>query len=155
MDDTTYADNDYLCTHSISHSMKILDNTLLDAVTQQARQSDRLRKNYNLHESLEDPVQRMLNAMEPGTQVPVHRHREASETMLLIRGRMKVTLYDGQGNVSQEVVVDPSADVPGIHIDKGEWHGVEVLESSVMLEVKEGPYAPVDPKDILIPARSL
>ena len=72
--------------------------------------------------------------------------------MLLIRGRMKVTIYDGQGNVSQEVILDPSAGVPGIHIGKGEWHGVEVLESLVMLEVKEGPYAPVDPEDVFIPA---
>lgn len=129
--------------------MQTIDETLLDQVAGQARKSPRLRMNHNFHYSTEDPVQRMLNAMEPGTVIPIHRHRETAESMILLRGRMKVTTYDDAGRVLESVVLDPREGRHGIHVESGAWHGVEVIESSVMFEVKEGSYHPISPDDQL------
>ena len=128
----------------------LIDNRLLDEVTAKAKESPRLRMNYNLHDSLDSKVQRLFNAMEPGTIVPIQRHRNTDETMILIRGKMKVFLHDMYGNVTNSVLVSPDNGVFGVHIKKGQWHSVEVLESgTVMFEVKEGPYAPLSNEDII------
>jgi cupin fold WbuC family metalloprotein len=127
----------------------LLDDKLLDRVSADAKASPRLRMNYNLHESLEAPVQRMLNALEPGTELPIHRHRHTAETYTLLRGRMKVIFYDEKGRMKEEFLLDPAQGVYGVNIPIGTWHGVEVLESAVILEVKEGPYQPIAPEDVM------
>jgi len=127
----------------------ILDDTLLDGLEAKAVQSPRLRMNLNLHDSLEAPAQRLLNALEPGTAIPIHRHRHTSETYVLLRGRMLVVFYDSMGGTIERFLLDPNAGKYGIHIPAGQWHAVEVIEPSVILEVKDGPYMPIRPEDTL------
>lgn len=130
--------------------MKILDTTLLDTITQQAKESPRLRMNYNLHDSLEAKAQRLFNALEPETVLPVHRHRETAETYILVRGRMRVDYYNEAKEIIDSVVLDPLEGRFGIHVPAGQWHTVEALESGTMVfEVKDGPYRPFDPSDML------
>ncbi len=129
--------------------MQLIDQTLLDQITAQAKASPRLRMNYNLHTSAESAVQRLLSALEPGTVIPVHRHRHTDETYTLLRGRIRVMYCDDQGIEISSVILDPRESNYGIHIPAGQWHSLEVLESgSVILEVKEGPYAPLSAEDI-------
>lgn len=129
----------------------LIDNRLLDEVTAKAKESPRLRMNYNLHDSLESKVQRLFNAMEPGTIVPIQRHRNTDETMILVRGSMRVFFHDVLGNVINSVLMSRENGVFGVHIPKGQWHSVEVLESgTVMFEVKEGPYVPLSNEDIIV-----
>lgn len=128
----------------------ILDKTLLDKVSTQAKASPRLRMNFNLHESLDSKVQRLFNAMEPGTVVPIQRHQNIAETLLLVRGSMKVYFHDSEGEITDTFMLSPKDGVYGIHIPAGKWHSVEVLESgTVMFEVKEGPYTPLSNEDIM------
>ena len=128
----------------------LIDDNLLDKVTEQAKASERLRMNYNLHDSLEAKAQRLLNALEPGTILPVHRHRHTAETYIVLRGSMKVLFYNDDKVLTNECVVNPSEKVYGVHIPTGQWHTLEVLESgTVIFEVKDGPYAPFQPEDIL------
>ena len=108
----------------------ILDDTLLDDLEAKAKQSPRLRMNLNLHDSLDSKAQRLLNALLPGTVIPIHRHRHTAETYAILRGRMFVVFYDSMGGA-------------------GQWHAVEVIEPSVILEVKDGPYMPLQPEDTL------
>lgn len=128
----------------------LLDKLLLDEVTAKAKESPRLRMNFNLHESFDSKVQRLFNAMEPGTVVPIQRHQNTAETMLLVRGKMKVYFHDSEGEVIDTFILSPEDGVYGVHIPKGQWHSVEILESgTVMFEVKEGPYAPLSNDDII------
>ena len=130
--------------------MNIIDNLLLDQVTAQAKESPRLRMNYNFHDRLDAPAQRLLNALEPGTVLPIHRHTETAETYVLLRGRMKVMYYDDEKNLVEECELNPTEGRYGVHIPKGQWHTIEVLESgSVIFEVKDGPYRPLEPEDVL------
>lgn len=127
-----------------------IDSTLLDSVSAQACSSERLRMNFNFHECAEAPSQRMLNALEPGTVLPVHRHRHTAETYVLLRGKIRVMFYDESGTVEEEsFLLDPLAGAFGVNIPLGRWHSLEVLESgSVIFEAKDGPYAPLGAEDI-------
>ena len=127
----------------------ILDNDLLDKITAEAEASPRLRMNYNLHESLESKAQRLLNALLPGTILPVHRHTHTAETYILLRGKMSVVFYNDLGEQIERYLLDPQIGNYGVHILKGQWHTVEVIEPSTIFEVKEGPYTPLQPEDIL------
>lgn len=128
----------------------LINLDLLNTVSDEARNSERLRKNFNLHESLDSKVQRLFNAMEPGTIVPIQRHQNTAETIILITGRMSIAIYDDKKNVIESHILDTSIGNYGYHITAGVWHSVEVLESgTVMFEVKEGPYAPLSEEDIL------
>lgn len=127
----------------------IIDDKLLDEVSTRAKVSDRLRMNYNLHESLDAKAQRLLNALEPGTILPIHRHRYTAETYVLLRGRIDVMFYNDLGVETKRFVLDPLSGNYGVQIPRAQWHSLEVLESSVILEVKDGPYAPLTPEDIL------
>ncbi len=130
--------------------MQIINQQLLDQVSEQAQNHPRLRMNHNFHDSVEAHVQRLLNALEPGTQLPIHRHRHTEETYVLLRGRMKVMYYDDHGTETESTILDPKESAYGIHIPKGQWHSLEVLEpGSVIFEVKEGPYAPLGAEDLL------
>lgn len=128
----------------------IITSNLLDTVSSQAKESPRLRMNYNLHETLDAKVQRLFNAMEPGTVIPIQRHQNTAETLMLVRGKMKVELYDDNKNVIEEAILSHDLGNYGVHIPVGVWHCVEILEpDTVMFEVKEGPYAPLASEDIM------
>ncbi|MDD4590199.1 MAG: WbuC family cupin fold metalloprotein [Parabacteroides sp.] len=130
----------------------LIDDNLLDKVTEQAKASGHLRMNYNLHDSLEAKAQRLLNALEPGTVLPVHRHRHTAETYIVLRGCIKVLFYNDDRVLTDEFLVHPDNKVYGMHIPAGQWHTLEVLESgTVIFEVKDGPYAPLQPDDIFVP----
>ncbi len=128
----------------------IIDSHLLDTITEQAKQSPRLRMNYNLHDSLDAKAQRLLNALEVGTVLPIHRHRHTAETYILLRGKIRVMFYDADKTKTASFLLDPQSGNYGVHIPQAQWHTLEVLESgSVILEVKDGPYNPLDTNDIL------
>lgn len=128
----------------------VIDEKLLDGVSQRARESERLRMNFNLHEALDAKAQRLLNALEPGTVLPVHRHKTTVETYVLLRGRLKVVLFGDDGSQLDSVVLDNELGVHGVNIPKNSWHSVEVLvPDTVILEVKDGPYTPLTPDNIL------
>ena len=130
--------------------MKVIDNNLIDSVVAQAKESPRLRMNYNFHESLDDKCHRLLNALEPGTVVPVHRHPTKDESFVILRGKIRVNTYNDAGEVTESVVLSPADGKYGVDIAKNVWHGVECLESgSVIFEVKEGPFVPRDKDGIL------
>lgn len=127
----------------------IIDDSLLDKVTSEAETSPRLRMNYNLHDSLYAKAQRLINVLLPGTILPIHRHRHTAETYVLLRGKMFVIFYDSLGGQTERILLDPSGGSYGINIPAGQWHTVEVLEPSAIFEVKDGPYTPLAPEDIM------
>lgn len=128
----------------------ILNEQLLNQVSSQAKESPRLRMNYNLHEHLDDKTHRFFNAMEPGTIVPIHRHRDTAETFMLVRGKMRVVFYDDNKNIIEDTILSAVNGNYGVHIPIGVWHWVEILESNtVTFEVKEGPYHPLADEDIM------
>ncbi len=127
----------------------IINDELLDKVTAEAEASPRLRMNYNLHESLDAKAQRLINVLLPGTPLPIHRHKHTAETYVLLRGKMFVVFYDDLGGQTDRHLLDPTQGTYGVQIPKGQWHTVEVIEPSAILEVKDGPYTPIQPEDIL------
>ncbi len=129
--------------------MKIIDKNLLDEVSAQAKESPRLRMNYNFHQSLEDKCHRFLNAVEPGTVVEIHRHPTKDETFVLLRGRVVVYSYNDDGSVLESVELNQNEGRYGVNIPKGVWHTLEALESSVIFECKEGPFVPHEEDGIL------
>ena len=130
--------------------MKLIDKSLLDTVTSGAKESNRLRMNYNFHDSLDAPCQRLLNALEPETIVPIHRHQHTSETYILLRGKLRMMFYNDQKEVIEETILSSESANYGIHIPAGAWHAMEVLASgTVIFETKDGPYMPIQECDIL------
>lgn len=127
----------------------IINDKLLDNITKEAQDSPRLRMNFNLHESLDAKAQRLINVLLPGTVLPIHRHRHTAETYALLRGKMFVVFYNDLGAQTERYLLDPTIGNYGVHIPKGQWHGIEVLEPSAILEVKDGPYTPLSPEDTL------
>ena len=128
----------------------LIDKILLDEITQKAKSSERLRMNHNLHKSLDAKVQRLLNALEPGTLLPIHRHRHTDETYIVLRGAIKVQLFNDSSAIIEEIILSPNEGVYGLNISAGVWHSLEVLENgTVIFEVKEGPYSPLQAEDIL------
>ena len=130
----------------------IIDKQLLDTLSAQAKASPRLRLAYDLRNTPEDNSQRMLNALEPGTVMPIHRHRKSSESICMVRGKMIMRLYDDNGNVTDEFVMAPLSNpsVPMIHVEAGQWHSLEVLEEgTVVFEVKDGKYEPLQEDEIM------
>ena len=129
--------------------MKI-DNILLDNLTAQAQASPRLRMNLDLRNSDADSSQRMLNAIEPGSVVPVHRHQKTTETMVVLRGRVVEEYYSPDGSVEESVEVAACGPVCALNIPAGRWHSLRALESgTVILEMKDGAYEPVREEDVL------
>ncbi len=129
--------------------MKI-DKEILDGLTTQARASERLRMNLDLRTSVGDTSQRMLNALEPGTVVPIHRHCTTIETVIIVRGSVKEFLCDERGNVTEEIFMEVGGDCPVLQIPAGQWHTIEALEpGTVIFEAKDGAFAPLREEDIL------
>lgn len=130
--------------------MKITQ-AILDGLTEQAKTSPRLRMNLDLRNSPEDGSQRMLNAIEPGSPLPIHRHRKSSETVVCLRGRLVEEFYDDLEMICTESIeLSPNGPVVALNIPIGQWHTARALESgTVILEMKDGPYEPTGAEDIL------
>ena len=125
--------------------------TILDNLTEQAKASSRLRMNLDLRNSAEDQSQRMLNAIEPGSPLPIHRHQKTSETMVCLRGRLQVEFYDELERIcTDSFVIEPNGVNVAVSIPIGVWHTVHALESGTcILEMKDGKYEPLKDVDIL------
>ena len=130
--------------------MAEINTALLDSLTEQAKASPRLRMNYDLRNSAEDTSQRMLNAIEPESVVPIHRHQKTSETVVVLRGRIVEEYYDEQERMCTATYeVSPNGAVCALNIPAGTWHTLRSLESgTVILEVKDGAYEPIQDCDI-------
>ena len=127
-----------------------IDNILLDNLTAQAQASPRLRMNMDLRNSSEDSSQRMLNAIEPGSVVPIHRHQKTSETVVVLRGRAVQYLYDDEGRETGSVLLESGSEIPAMQVEMGQWHRIEALESgTVILEMKDGAYEPIGAGDVM------
>ena len=126
-----------------------IDDKLLNKVSEQAKASPRLRMNYNLHDSLDALAQRLINAVEPGTKFQIHRHQNTSASTFVIRGRVDVLFWNDYIEIIARYKLDPKNGAYGVNIPKNTWHSLEVLEPSVIFEVKDGPYRPLTDKDIL------
>ena len=130
----------------------IITQSILDNLTAQAKESPRLRMNLDLRNGPEDGSQRMLNALEPGTPLPIHRHMKSSETVVCLRGKLREIFYDNAGRQTEVIELAPNSPCVAMNIPLGQWHSVEVLESgTVILESKDGAYEPQAPEDILEP----
>ncbi|MCR4828250.1 MAG: WbuC family cupin fold metalloprotein [Bacteroidales bacterium] len=129
----------------------IIDNKILDNLTAQAKASPRLRMNMDLRNSAEDQSQRMLNAIEPGSPLPIHRHQKTSETVVCLRGRLVWEFYDELERICTErIELSPNGPIVALNVPQGQWHTVKALESgSVIIECKDGPYEPQSPVDVL------
>jgi len=130
--------------------MKITQ-AILDELTVKAKESPRLRMNLDLRDSAEDTSQRMLNAIEPGSPLPIHRHQKTSETVVCIRGRLVEEFYDDlERTCTERIELSPNGPVVALNIPAGQWHTVHALESgTVILEMKNGKYEPISDVDIL------
>ena len=127
----------------------VIDKKILDELSAQAKNNPRLRQAMDLRNSPEDLSQRMLNALEPGTIMPIHRHLASSETVTLLRGKIRWHFYDDAGKETESVLLDANGDVRCINVEKARWHSLECLESgSVLLESKDGKYEPLREEEI-------
>lgn len=117
-----------------------IDKKLIQELFDKAVVSDRKRMNYDLRTSASDNSQRMLNALLPGTVVPIHRHPNSNENVLLLCGKLVEVIYDADGNETERIMLDPSVGNFGCVVPTGAWHTVEVLEPSVIYEAKDGKY---------------
>ena len=125
----------------------VITNDILDELSAKAKASERLRANLDLRNSPEDLSQRMLNALEPETVMPIHRHKGSSETCVCIRGHFEEYLYDENGNLTETVDMLPEGEV--LNIEKGQWHSLKCLESgTILLECKDGAYRPLADDEI-------
>lgn len=126
--------------------IQLINEKLLEDLRSKAQQSERKRMNFDLRTTPADTSQRMLNVLEPGTQVPIHRHEDTSETVICLKGKLDVIFYyqqsDGSFEEIQRVTFDPSQGCYGVQIPKGAWHTVQVYEPSVIFEGKDGAYKP-------------
>lgn len=132
----------------------VIDKKLLDELSEKARKSERLRMNYDLRDSSEDGSMRMLNAIEPGTVIPVHRHTMTSEDVVVLRGRAEEVLYDEHGGVMERWLMTPGGSeggsVPAVHVPMGQYHTCKSLESgTVIMEFKNTKYDPLSTEDVL------
>ena len=130
--------------------MKITQ-AILDKLTEQAKASPRLRMNLDLRNSAEDLSQRMLNAIEPGSPLPIHRHQKSSETVVCLRGRLVEEFYDElERTCTESIELSPNGPIVAVNIPAGQWHTARALESgTVIMEVKDGPYEQIQDVDIL------
>ena len=126
----------------------IITEEILEELSAKARASERLRANLDLRNSPEDQSQRMLNALEPGTVLPIHRHKGSSETCICIRGHFEEYFYDNNGNLTDTIDMLPGGVV--LNIEKGQWHSLKCLESgTVLFEAKDGAYRPLEEDEIM------
>ena len=128
----------------------IIDKQLLDTLTAQAKASPRLRMNLDLRNTPDDQSQRMLNALEPGTMMPIHLHRHTSETVVVLRGKVKWVYYNDKGELTDTILVEAGGNICGLSVPRGQWHSLECLESgSVILECKDGAWEAMRKEDMM------
>ena len=128
----------------------LISEELLNNLSLQAKESSRLRVAYDLRTTPQDNSQRILNAMEPGTELPIHRHRKTSESMAVIRGSVRQNFYNDRGELTESYVVKAGTELAFVQIPQGAWHRAECLESgTIIFEAKDGAYEPLAPEDIL------
>lgn len=128
-----------------------ISQAVLDKLTAEAKASPRLRMNLDLRNSAEDQSQRMLNAIEPGSPLPIHRHQKTSETVVCLRGRLVWEFYDElERRCTERIELSPNGPIVALNVPQGQWHTVKAMESgSVILEMKDGPYEPQGPADVM------
>ena len=127
-----------------------LDNNLYDQILLKAQESPRRRMNYDLRTSSADGSQRMLNVLMTDTVVPIHRHVDTSETVIVCRGKVREEFYDAQGNKTAEFVLEAGGECPAVQVPMGMYHTLVCLEDgSVIFEAKDGAYDPVKTEDFL------
>lgn len=125
----------------------VIDKKMLDELTEKAKANPRQRCNMDLRNSADDKSQRMLNALEPGTIMPIHRHKDTSETCVCVRGHFEEYFYDSEGNLTEAIDMVPGGVV--LNIEKGQWHSLKCLESgTILLEAKDGSYHPLEEDEI-------
>ena len=128
----------------------LINKELLDNLTEQAKSSPRLRMHYDLRNTPDDNSQRILNALEPDTVLPIHRHRESSETVVMLRGKGMWHYYDDNGNRTESFLVSADGNIRGVSVPKGQWHNTECLESgTVILECKDGTWKALREEDVM------
>ena len=128
----------------------IIDKKLMDELSAKAKESSRLRTNFDLRNSDDDNSQRMLNILEPGTEMTIHRHPDTNEIICMLRGSIKEIFYDDNGNVIECHILRAGSDCPAMVIPAGVWHELECLESdSILLTVKDGRFEPLKEEDKL------
>lgn len=128
----------------------ILNDKLFDELRQQALASPRLRAAYDLRTTPDDQSQRMLNAMEPGTEIPIHRHKNTTEVVVVLRGKVRWLTYADNGEVTEDILLDANGEVRAITVEKGQWHSAISLESgTIILEAKDGPWTPITEENTL------
>ena len=124
---------------------------LLDELTQKAKINPRLRQTFDLRNSENDQSQRVLNALEPGTEVPIHRHRKSTETVAVLRGKVRQSFYDDNGKLQKSIIISAGDSCPFYVVNINQWHKTESLESgTIIFESKDGVYEPISQEDILI-----
>ncbi|MBO7416905.1 MAG: WbuC family cupin fold metalloprotein [Bacteroidaceae bacterium] len=128
----------------------LIDDNLIQRVTSLAKESPRLRKNYNFHETLDDSCQRMLNIMLKGTKFDIHRHTNTAESFVLLKGKLDLIYFNDKGEETDRFILDPLTGNYGIHIPAGQWHSLEIIEDSTIFETREGPYIPVSKENGLV-----
>ena len=127
----------------------VIDNKLLDDLSAQAKENPRLRQAMDLRNSPEDFSQRMLNALEPGTVMPIHRHHASSESVVILRGKIEWIFYDDNGNETERVTLDANGEPRMLNVERDRWHSLVCLESgSVLYESKDGAYQPLGTDEI-------
>ena len=132
----------------------VVDKNVIVFLSEQAKVNPRLRQRMDLRNSPEDLSQRMLNALEPGTVMPIHRHHDSSETVVIVRGKIQWVFYDENGNETERVVLDADGDPRMLNVEKDRWHSLVCLESgSVLYESKDGPYHPLEEDEVFNPEK--
>ncbi|MCR4993845.1 MAG: WbuC family cupin fold metalloprotein [Bacteroidales bacterium] len=131
----------------------LINNQVMDELMAQAEASSRLRMNMDLRTTPDDQSQRMLNALLPGTQLPIHRHTASTEVVVILRGRMDEIFFDEEGRETERFHLDPTTGNCALNIPLGTWHSVEVFEPTVIFESKDGAYTPLAPEDQMIIAK--
>lgn len=127
----------------------IIDQKFLDELSAQAKANPRLRQNYDFRTSSEDSSQRMLNALEVGTVLPIHRHTKSTETLVMVRGKLREYFYNDNGEVIESILLEAGGEIPMLQVPVGQWHSVEVLEEgTIIFEAKDGAYEPLIQSDI-------
>ena len=128
----------------------VIDNKILDELSAQAKANPRLRQAMDLRNSPEDLSQRMLNALEPGTVLPIHRHRASSETVVILRGKIEWVFYDDNGHETERVTLDANGEPRMLNVERDRWHSLVCLEpNSVLYESKNGAYRPLGADEVL------
>lgn len=128
----------------------IIDKQILDELSARAKANPRLRQSLDLRNSPDDLSQRMLNALQPGTIMPIHRHHASSETVVILRGKIRWVFYDDNGVETERVTLDANGDLRMLNVERDRWHSLVCLEEgSVLYESKDGAYHPLEEDEIM------